>query len=144
MNDGSVGRLGPVTGHARDVSVTLTDLSFRQTSTGRRYPYPDFGSDFITALHEALVGPRRKGLLRSTRVCPSCETSLEGIAVASVPANTEVVLGRVPPIRVDVEMPGLRCPGCDRSLVMIGDRGVASYLSDALIDAFNAAAMTPG
>jgi hypothetical protein len=144
MTDVPVGRLGAVTGRAREVSVKLTDLSFRQTSTGRRYPYPDFGSDFIEALHRALVAPRRRGLVRSTLVCPWCDSSLEGIVVEPVPVTTEIALTRIPPVRVDLEMPGIKCPGCDRSLVMIDDRAVASDLSDALIDAFTAGSLVPG
>ena len=144
MTDVPVGRLGPVTGRSRDVTVRLTDVSFRETSAGRRYPYPDFGSDFIEALHKALVAPRRRGLVRSTLVCPLCESSLEGIVLAPVPVTTEIALTRIAPIRIDLEMPGIRCPGCDRSLVMIDDRAIASDLSDALIDAFTAAALVPG
>lgn len=140
MTDVPVGRLGPVSGRARDVSLTLTDLSFRETSTGRRYPYPDFGSDFIEALHRALVAPRRRGLFRLTLVCPSCESSLEGIVVEPVVVSAE----RIPPVRVDLEMPGIKCPGCDRSLVMLHDRAVDSDLSDALIDAFTSAALVHG
>jgi hypothetical protein len=144
MTDVPIGRLGPVSGRARDVSVTLTDLSCRQTSTGRRFPYPDFGSDFIEALHRALVAPRTLGLFRWRQVCPWCDTSLAGIAVEPVPITTEIALTRIPPIRVDLKMPGIKCPGCDRSLVMIDDRGLDSDLSDALIDAFRAASLVPG
>jgi hypothetical protein len=144
MTNIHIGRLAPVSGRARDVSVRLTDLSFRETTTGRRYPYPDFGSDFIEALHRALVAPRRRGLIRSTLVCPPCESPLEGIAVEPVVVTTEIALIRIPPIRVDLEMLGIKCPGCDRSLVMINDRSVESDLSDALIDAFAVASMAPG
>jgi hypothetical protein len=144
MTDDPIGRLGPISGRAGDISVTLTDLSFRQTSSGRRFPYSEFGPDFIAALHGALVGPRRQGLVRPKLVCPSCESPLEGIAVEPVAVTTEIALTRIPPVRVDLEMPGMTCPGCHRSLVMIGDRAVASNLSDALIDAFNGAGVAPG
>ena len=144
MSEDPIGRLGPIVGRAGNVSVTLTDLSYRETSKGRRFPYGEFGPDFIAALHGALAGPRRKGLVRSTLVCPGCESSLEGIAVGPVAVTTEVALTRIPPVRVDLEMPGMTCPGCRRSLVMIGDRAVASDLSDALIDAFKSAGVAPG
>jgi hypothetical protein len=144
MTEDPVGRLGPIVGRAGDVSVTLTDMSFRQTSSGRRLPYPDFGSDFIAALHEALVGPRRQGLVRSKLVCPDCQSSVEGIAVERVAVTTEIALTRIPPVRVDLEIPGMTCPGCHRSLVMIGHRAVASNLSDALIRAFTGAGVAPG
>ena len=144
MSEEPIGRLGPIVGRAGKVSVTLTDLSYRETSKGRRFPYGEFGPDFIAALHGALTGPRRKGLVRSTLVCPGCESSLEGIAVGPVAVTTEVALTRIPPVRVDLEMPGMTCPDCRRSLVMIGDRAVASDLSDALIDAFKSAGMAPG
>ena len=144
MTEDPLGRLGPITGRAGDVSVTLTDMSFRQTSSGRRFPYPDFGSDFIAALHGALVVPRRQGLVRSKLVCPDCQSSLESVAVERVVVMTEIDLTRIPPIRADLEMPGLTCPRCHRALVMIGDRAVASNLSDALIDAFTGAGVAPG
>jgi hypothetical protein len=144
MTDPSLGRLGPLSGTARDVSVTLTGLSFRQTSKGRRYPYPDFGSDFIEALHKELLAPRRRGLLRSTLVCPSCGSSLEGSVDQRVAATVNVALRRAPAIRLDVEMPGMTCPGCHRSLVRIDDRAVDSDLSDALIAAFDEAGIKPG
>ena len=144
MTEDPVERLGPIVGHAGDVGVTLSDLSVRQTSTGRRFPYPDFGSDFIAALHGSLVGPKRQGLVRSKLVCPDCQASLEGIAAEPVAVTTEIALTRIPPVRVDLKMPGMTCPGCQRSLVMIGDRAVASNLSDALIDAFDGAGVAPG
>ncbi len=144
MSDEPIGRLGPTVGRAGKVSVTLTDLSFRETGKGRRFPYGEFGPDFIAALHGALTGPRRRGLVRSTLVCPGCESSLEGIAVGPVAVTAVVALTSIPPVRVDLEMPGMTCPGCRRSLVLIGDRAVQSDLSDALIDAFKSAGMTPG
>ncbi len=144
MTEDPVERLGPIVGHAGDVGVTLSDLSVRQTSTGRRFPYPDFGSDFIAALHGSLVAPKRQGLVRSKLVCPDCQSSLEEIAVEPVEVSTEIALTRIPPVRVDLEMPGIACPGCHRTLVMIGDRAVASNLSDALIDAFTGADVAPG
>jgi hypothetical protein len=144
VTDGPFERLGPISGRARDVSVTVTDLSFRQTGSGRQYPYPDFGSEFIEAIHKALLAPRRKGLLRSTLACPSCESSLEGLTAGPVSVSTEIALTRIPPVRVEIEMPGLRCPGCGRSLVRIDERSVDSDLSDALIDAFASASLVPG
>lgn len=144
MSDDGIGRLDPVRGRAQDVSVTLTGLSFRQTSRGRRYPYPDFGSDFIDALHKQLVGPRRRGLLRSTPVCAWCEASLDGVARQRVTVVADVALTKIPPIHLDIEMPGLTCSRCGRPMVMIDDRDVASDLSDALIAAFNSAGIAPG
>lgn len=144
MSDDGIGRLDPISGRSQDVSVTLTGLSFRQTSRGRRYAYPDFGSDFIDALHKALVGPRRRGLFRATPVCAWCEASLDGVARQRVKVATDVALAKIPPIHLDIEMPGLTCSRCGRPMVMIDDRDVASDLSDALIAAFNSAGIAPG
>jgi hypothetical protein len=144
MSDVVIGRLDPISSQTHDVTVTLTDLSFVQTSRGRRYAYPDFGSDFIEALHKALVGPRRRGLFRSTPVCAWCEASLDGVVRHSVTVATDVVLTKVPPIHVDLDMPGLTCSRCGRPMVMIDDRAVASDLSGALIAAFNSAGLAPG
>ena len=94
MSDPAIGRLGPINGRAGTVSVTLTDLSFRQTSGGKRFAYPDFGSDFIDALHKVLVGPRYRGW-RWSPVCPWCETSLDDIAPERVVLATDVVLARI-------------------------------------------------
>jgi hypothetical protein len=57
---------------------------------------------------------------------------------------TDVVLKKVPPIHLDIEMPGLTCSRCGRPMVMIDDRDVVSDLSDALIAAFNSAGIAPG
>ncbi len=137
-------RLDAVTGQAHDITVTLTNLSYRQTNTDKKYAYGDFGSDFIQALHEALPTPRRRGFLRSTLVCPACETPLDGIAVQPVTVSADVAVRRIPPIRVDLEMPGIKCPGCDRSFVRIDDRDVQSDVSDALIAAFATVSLKPG
>lgn len=135
---------GPVEGRAQDVRVILTGLSTRRTAAGLRYPYPDFGSEFIEALHRQLVGPRRRGLIRSSPACPACDRSLEGTPSGVVTVTADVQLRRIPPIRLELEMPGLTCPGCARRLVRIDDRHVQSDLSDALIDAFNRAGIAPG
>jgi len=58
--------------------------------------------------------------------------------------TVNVALRQAPAIRVDVEMPGMTCPGCHRSLVRIDDRAVDSDLSDALIAAFDEAGIKPG
>lgn len=137
-------RFDPVTGRAHDITVTLTNLSYRQAGAEKKYAFGDFGSDFIEALHKALPAPRRRGLLRSTLVCPVCETELDGIQVRPVTVSAEVALRKIPPIRVDLEMPGIKCPGCDRSLIRIDDRDVQSDVSDALIDAFAAVSLKPG
>ena len=59
-SDDAIEQFGPLTGRKGDVRVTLTDMSYRQTSKGPRYPYADFGSDFIDALHKALPAPGRR------------------------------------------------------------------------------------
>jgi len=144
MPDIPIEQFGPINGQAQQVRVTLTGLSFRQTSAGRRYAYPDFGSDFIDALYKQLEGPNRRGWIRSTFLCPSCGRSLDGVPTGQVAVATDLVLSRIPAFHLDLEMPGMICPGCDRRLVMIDDRDLQSDLSDALIDAFNQAGLAPG
>jgi hypothetical protein len=136
-------RFGPVAGEAHGIRLMLTGLSFRQTEKGPRYAYGDFGSDFMSKVHDALTSPRRRGLLRSTLLCPWCEHSLDGIPSDTVTAAVDIDVGRVPPIQVDVEMPGYTCPACSRHSVRIDDRGVQSDLSDALIDAFGQVGLRP-
>ena len=146
MTDGGLGTLGPVTGRSGDgsVVVTLTGLSYRDTSRGRRYPYGEFGQEFIAALHSALPAFRRTGLLRQGRACAGCGRTLDGVPVATVAVAIDVVMKRIPPIHVDGEMPGVTCPACGRAATMISDRGVQSDLSDALIAIFNEARISPG
>jgi hypothetical protein len=141
--DDTLRPLGPLDGRSRDVHVTLTGVTSRKTSEGTRYPYPEFGSDFIEALHRELPAPRHKGIFRS-RVCPVCATSLDGIPGTQVGVAVNVALSRIPPISVEVEMPGFRCPGCARSLVSTDDRAIDSDLSDALIAALTSAGIAPG
>lgn len=144
MPEAAIERFGPISGQSQQVKLTLTGLSFRQTSAGRRYAYPDFGSDFIQALYKQLVGPGRRGLIRSTFHCPSCGRSLDGVTIGQVTVATDVNLPSIPPIHLDLDMPGMVCPDCGRRLVMIDDRNVQSDLSDALIDAFNQSGLGPG
>jgi hypothetical protein len=142
--DHELGRLDPISGRAGEVCVTLTGMTFRETNRGRRFPYPDFGSDFIGPLHDGLISPRRRGLLGFGSACAWCNAPLDRVPRQPVTASADVVLKRVPPIRVDVEMPGLVCPACSRAMVMINDRTVESDLSDALIAAFDSVAIAPG
>ena len=136
-------RLEPISGNAEQVRVILTGLTVRHTTKGPRYPYGNFGSDFLEALHKRLIGPKHRGLLRSTLLCPSCERSLTDVVVLQVLVGADVELSKVPLIHVDVEMPGWVCPGCSRRLVMIHDRNIQSDLTDALVDAFNRAGLAP-
>jgi hypothetical protein len=145
MDDGSrFPRFEPVTGQAHDITVTLTNLSYRDTGSEKKYAYGEFGPDFIVALYDALPAPRRRGLLRSTLICPVCDAALDANAIQPVKVVAEVALRKVPPIGVDLEMPGLKCPSCDRSLVKSYDRDLQSDLSDALIDAFATVGLKPG
>ena len=41
-------------------------------------------------------------------------------------------------------MPGRTCPACGHAVVLIGDRDIASDVSDALIEAFQSEAIKPG
>ena len=144
MPDAPLEQLDAISGRSGEVRVTLTGQSYRTTTKGRRYPYGEFGQEFIGALHEALVGPRRRGLLRSTLVCPACERPLDEGSVSPVTVTPDLQLRNIPVIHVEVEMPGRVCPGCARRLVNIHDRNFESELSDALIDAFNQAGIAPG
>lgn len=143
MPDEPRGQFGTVHGHAGDVTVSLDGLSYRQTTKGKRYPYPDFGAEFIDALHKQPIGPGRRGLLRKLS-CPTCGASVEGVPSAAVEVAVELTFKRISPIRVQLEIPGIVCAACGRGMVRIDDRDVASDLSDALIDAFNSVDMRPG
>ena len=146
MTDSGLGTVGPVTGSSRDgsVTVTLTGLSYRETSRGRRYPYGEFGQNVIEALHAALPAYRRTGLLRQGRACASCARTLDGVPVGPVVVAVDLLMKRIPPMHADVEMPGVTCPACGRAATVISDRGVQSDLSDALIAIFNEAQISPG
>ena len=137
-------QLDPVTGRGRAVTVVLTGMSFRETTKGRLFPYGEFGSEFIQALHSQLVAPKRTGLLRQKLACPSCQSPFDQVPITQVAASADVKLRNIPAIRVDGELPGIICPTCGRTVVMIHDRNVESDLSDAVIDAFKAADVRPG
>ena len=143
MPDEVRGQFGTVRGRAGRVTVTLEGLSYRETTKGRRYPYPDFGAEFIDALHKQPIGPGRRGLLRRPS-CASCDASLDGVPSSQVSAAVDLTFKRIPAIHLDVVMPGLVCPACGHGMVRIDDRAIASDLSDALIDAFNSVEMRPG
>src|SRR6187431_467919 len=98
MTDSALPRLGAVSGSARDISLTLTGLSYRQTDAGRRYPYGEFGQDFIDVLHKGLAAPRHKGFFRSL-VCPACGTALDGIPNDRVSGAAQLEFRKIPPIR---------------------------------------------
>lgn len=139
-----VRQLEAIRGRAGAVHVVLTGLTCRETSRGRRYPYPEFGAELIEALHRKLVAPRRCGLIRSTPACPRCATRLGGVANQQIGIATEVSLRSMPPVQLDLAIPGLFCPGCRTQLVRLDDRTVDSNLSDALIAAFTSAGIEPG
>jgi hypothetical protein len=139
-----LGHLDTIAGRAGDVAVILHGLTYRDTRSGRRFPYGEFGPDFIEALHRGLVRPRGGGLFRTRISCPSCDTELDDHQRVPVDAATDVALRRIPPIGVDVTMPGLVCPRCGTRVVCMHDRNVESDLSDALIAAFDSAGVKPG
>lgn len=144
MRDAPLGRVERVDGAAGAIRVTFTNLSFRQTSKGRRWPYGEFGPDLLYALHDRLTSPRRRGVFRSALVCPSCDAMLDGSASEAVTVAVKLQLPAIPPLGIEVQMPGIRCPGCGRSLVRLDDRNVESDLSDALIAALRSAGIEPG
>ena len=73
------------------------------------------------------------------------DVRLDDVTVRPVAFTVEVVLERIPsPMRIEVEMPGVTCPGCGRALVDLDDRDLTAALSDALIDAFDANGIRPG
>jgi uncharacterized protein (UPF0212 family) len=137
MADPSLRRAEVATGRARDVGVTITGLTFKERPDGRRrWPYGEFGGDFIVALHEKLPKPARRGLLRGSPVCPFCGSSFDGVTVEAVKISAQLDLRQIPPLTVDVEIPGRRCPRCGRPVTRMDDTAVAADLSDAVIAAF--------
>lgn len=140
MPEEPLGRVERVTGTAGRVTMTLTGLTYRHGRDGkRRDPYGEFGPDFIVDLHAALPTAGRRGLLRPVRTCPRCDSSLEGPSEERVKVSVELRLQRIPPLGVEVEMPGARCGRCGHTIVKVDDRAVDSELSDAAIAAFDAA-----
>lgn len=152
MPDDVLGRLPPVRGRAADASpaaaadvrVEITGLTYRDTSKGKRYPYGEFGSEFLDALHKQLVPPGRKGLIRSTRVCRSCDADLNNLNEGPTAVAVDVALRPIPPIHLEIVMPGLTCPQCQLRMVRIDDRDIASDLSFALMAAFESVDFKPG
>jgi hypothetical protein len=137
-------QLGAIRGQAGRVHVVLTGLVVRDTGKGLRSPYPEFGSELLAGLHEKLVAPAHRGFFRSRTTCPVCSTALDGLPAQSVGIATEVTLQSIPPVQVDLAIPGVFCPTCRMQLVLLDDRKVASDLSDALIAALKSAAIKPG
>jgi hypothetical protein len=145
MSDSSIGQIPRLTGRAGEISVAISPMPFRETPKGRRYPYADFGADFMDAFYPSLPAARLHGLFRVKLVCPTCDVRLDDATVGRVAFAVEVALKRIPsPIRVDVEMPGVICPRCGRSLIDLDDRTLRGHLGDALIDAFEAGGIKPG
>jgi hypothetical protein len=152
MTENALGRLPPIRGRASDasegpaadVSVEITNLSFRETSKGKRYPYGEFGSELLDALHKQLVGPGRRGFIRSTRVCRRCDTDLTPVPEQLTAVAVDVALRSIPPIHLEIVMPGLTCPSCHLRMVRIDDRDIASDLSFALMAAFQSVGFGPG
>jgi hypothetical protein len=137
-------QLGAIRGQAGRVHVVLTGVTFREQGKSRRYPYPEFGAELIEALHGKFVAPRHRGFFRSATACPACSTRLDGLPAQALGIATEVALRSIPPIQVDLAIPGVFCPTCRMQLVLLDDRKVASDLSDALIAALKSAAIKPG
>ena len=137
----ALGRLDEIRGRAGDVTVILHGLTVRDTPEGRRFPYGDFTAQFLQALHERLTKPRGGGVFRPGISCRSCRTKLDERWTRPVGVATEVALGRIPPIQVDLAMPGIVCPSCGTQMVRMHDRNVESDLSDALIAAFDSVAL---
>jgi ribosomal protein S27AE len=144
MQGEQLGQVPPITGAKHESSVTLTGMSFRMKKGERHFPYSEFGSEFIGALHKQLPKPTHRGLNRWTPVCPACGTSLAAAGVQQTRASVNIALRTIPAIRVDVDMPGRTCPACGHAVVLIGDRDIASDVSDALIEAFQSEAIKPG
>jgi hypothetical protein len=69
---------------------------------------------------------------------------LDGSPPEAVTVAVELELPAIPPLGIEVQMPGIRCPGCGPNLVRLDDRNVESDLSDALIDALSSAGLNPG
>ena len=82
------------------------------------------------------VGRRRSSAHRASRRSMASRSGLS----RSRPRSPQAIR----PIRVDLEMPGMRCAACARALVMINDRDIASDVSFALMDAFATVGLAPG
>lgn len=108
-----------------------------------RFAYPEFGPDFFPELWRQVPLADRAGpAWRRHDACSACGNHLVGEAHRQR-LSIAVDLKRVPPFQVELGLPMRTCAGCGIAQVIEQGRRVESDLSDALIQGFQAARVSP-
>ena len=130
-------------GTSGPVSVVVRELPVRQTPSGYRYAYPDFGADLIEAIWRQLPRATKSRIpWKNEQTCHRCGSRLAGDETSSS-VSTAISLGRIPSFEMEWRVPGVRCPGCN-SFQMLANRELDFHLSQALVVAMDAARLKPG
>lgn len=144
MTQESVERRLNLSGRSGPVELVILDFPVRHADAPDRfrYAYPDLGAEFMPLLLEQVPRSRHSGPpWRRSSLCGTCG---EG---AGEPSGQQLQLSvdveRVPPIHVDLAMPGYACGRCGHVSFDV-DRSLESHIAEATVAALTAGRIDPG
>ena len=133
------GYTGVLSGRKGEVGAQFERLPYQVKDGKPRFSHGEFGSELIEALYRVLP-PEPKRLLFGPGKCRKC-----GAELPDQPRphsfDLRLDMSGLEPINLSVELPAVGCPACGTEH-RTGGRDIESDLSDALIEAFEAADLT--
>ncbi len=136
------------------VTVMFSGLYVRSCPMGctKKYPYSDFGSDLITAVHggkeldySAYFHQQdvRDMVIRKSPVCSYCGATADILQREPWTVSDELIFKDLAPFRVTIDLPVFTCGSCGVTQALDNEDKVVYLISEAIINAFDSIGLTP-
>ena len=131
-------RIPRLAGKYEQVRVSILGASFLKPDGTSRARYADdgFGPFILDELfRRQTILSKRKGLLKKTHHCRSCDADLMGLKARRRRFSVDISYKQIPPFKVGIDMPAIPCRACGTSNA-VNEENTEAVISGAMALAF--------
>ena len=133
--------LSKLTGSDGAIKITMDKVTFQENEDhSLQFVHPEFApwlSDQIFIWEKTLA--IKQGLFRKKYYCSGCGAELDTSLRASVEASYQLEFSDYPPFSLNILMPGVICPQCQKACGIDLDNSFDYQITEALINIFKSA-----
>jgi hypothetical protein len=134
-----------MSGKDGEAAVVLLNTTVQINPDGtKRYPHPEFGTWLIDELYtvKKVIGVQ-PGLFNKHAFCPNCNTVLNPTSRTPKQLEYELQFGSFPPLKIQITMPCVECPKCQKICGVNVKGTLSNHLNEAIIHAFKSQEIEP-
>jgi len=134
-----------MTGSDGAASVTFLNATFQKgNGAQKRYPASDFGGWLIDQIYNVKkIMAERRGVFKKKLFCPSCGAELHSEYRGPKQIEFELRYVDFDPFILQITIPSISCPQCNRICGIDSDGSLNNHLSEAILAAFKSENIKP-